>query len=79
MASPEFEERKSIGERAKRPSPNAFVSLRILSPSIHRGLEAVQRGMIEKNEDVKFALTSLDKLHITLRVVHLENHEEQDR
>ena len=75
MASP----KRHSAEASGSASPNAFVSLRILSPSIHRGLEAVQRGMIEKNEDVKFALTSLDKLHITLCVVHLENHEEQDR
>ena len=64
---------------AKQPSPNAFVSLRILSPSIRGGLETVQKAMVERDKTVQPALTSLDKLHITLSVICLENIEEQER
>lgn len=61
------------------PSPNAFVSLRISSPSIHSGLEEVQRSMVEKDRAVKGVLTSLDKLHVTLSIIRLENKEEERR
>ena len=63
----------------KRPSPNAFVSMRVPSPSIRQGLEEVQKWMVEKDPDIKPALTSLNKLHITLSVIRLENEEEQER
>ena len=63
----------------KRPSPNAFVSLRIRSPSIRRGLEEVQNSMVEKDKDVKSVLTSLDKLHVTLSIIRLESREEEER
>ena len=63
----------------KKPSPNAFVSLRIGSPSIRSGLEEVQRSMVEKDRAVKGVLTSLNKLHVTLSVIRLENKEEEQR
>ena len=62
-----------------KPSPNAFVSLRISSPAIHRGLHAVQEGMVGKDEAVRSALTPLVKLHITLSVIRLENEDDQER
>lgn len=70
---------KEKGLTPKKPSPNAFVSLRISSPSIHRSLQAVQEGMVGKDEAVRSALTSLDKLHITLSVIRLENEDDQER
>ena len=66
-------------EATKRPSPNAFVSLRVSSPSIRCGLEEVQTAMVEKDKAVKSVLTSLDKLHVTLSVIRLENKEEEGR
>ena len=63
----------------KKPSPNAFVSLRISSPSIRSRLEEVQRSMVEKDRAVKGVLTSLDKLHVTLGIIRLENKEEEQR
>ena len=59
--------------------PNAFVSVRITSPSIRQHLQIVQEAMVEKDESIKFALTSLDKLHVTLSVVHLADEDEQER
>ena len=64
---------------AERTTPNAFVSMRVSSPSIRQGLEAVQELMVEKDAEVESVLTSLDKLHITLSVIRLENEEEQER
>ena len=70
---------KEKGSTPKKPSPNAFVSLRVSSPLIHKGLQAVQEGMVGKDEAVRSALTSLDKLHITLSVIRLENEDDQER
>ena len=78
-------ERKKSDEKSgkktkdKRPTPNAFVSVRILSPVIREGLAVVQEGMVEKDEEVRTVLTSLDKLHITLSVVRLESDDDQER
>jgi hypothetical protein len=69
-------------DKAKAPmrlSPNAFVSLRVSSPSIRCGLEEVQIAMVEKDKAVESVLTSLDKLHVTLSVIRLENKEEEER
>ena len=60
-------------------SGNAFVSVRVSSPSIHQGLEVVQEAMVEKDEIVRSALTSLKKLHVTLSVICLEGEDEQER
>lgn len=70
---------KGNGSTPKKPTPNAFVSLRVSSPSIHKGLQAVQDGMVAKDKAVRSALTSLDKLHITLSVIRLETEEDQER
>lgn len=64
---------------ARRIRPNAFLSLRICSPVIRAGLKEVQDAMIERDEAMKDALTSLDKLHVTLSVIRLENAEEEAR
>ena len=81
------EERKKDGvsgvsEQAKprkRPTPNAFVSLRIPSLSIRSELEQVQEAMVERDRDVKTALTSLYKLHVTLTVIRLESEDEIEK
>ena len=70
---------KRSDKMARRPTPNAFVSVRVPSPSIRRGLEEVQKWMVQHNAEVRSALTPLSKLHITLSVIRLENEEEQER
>lgn len=70
---------KEKGSTPRKPTPNAFVSLRVSSPSIHKGLQAVQEKMVGKDEAVRSTLTSLDKLHITLSVIRLENDDDQER
>ena len=65
-----------IAQRAKPPKrPNAFVSVRVGSPTIRSNLQMVQDAMVGKEREVKNVLTSLNKLHITLSVVHLEDEE----
>ena len=60
-----------------RVTPNAFVAVRVPSRHIREGLAAVQSGMVEKEKAVQSALTSLDKLHITLSVIRLEDGDEE--
>ena len=57
--------------------PNAFVAVRVPSRHIREGLVAVQSGMVEKEKAVQSALTSLDKLHITLSVIRLKDGDEE--
>ena len=55
------------------------MSLRIRSDSVRRGLGEVQTAMVEKDRAVEKALTSLDKLHVTLSVIHLEDEDEEEK
>ena len=67
---------KRRSKKPKKPSPNAFIAVRIPSPRIRSGLEAVQKGMLEKEKMIRSTLTSLKKLHITLSVIRLEKGDE---
>ena len=64
-------------QRPRKVTPNAFVAVRVPSRHIREGLAAVQSGMVEKEKAVQSALTSLDKLHITLSVIRLEDGDEE--
>ena len=54
------------------------MSVRVPSPSIRQSLEKVQKWMVQHDAEVQSALTSLNKLHITLSVICLESGEEQE-
>ena len=64
-------------QRPRKVTPNAFVAVRVPSRHIREGLATVQSGMVEKEKAVQSALTSLDKLHITLSVIRLEDGDEE--
>ena len=63
--------------KPKRVSPDAFVAVRISSPSIRGSLELIQESLVEKNKKLKHTLVSLDKLHITMMVIKLGTDEER--
>lgn len=56
----------------KRPSPNAFVAVRIPSPDIKAKLEEIQQALIEKDKRLEATLVSPAKNHITLMVMKLD-------
>lgn len=68
---------KGKSKKPKKPSPNAFIAVRIPSSHIRSGLDAVQKGMLEKEKLIRSTLTSLKKLHITLSVIRLEKGDEE--
>lgn len=51
--------------------PNAFVSIRIPSSQIRSKLEEIQQAMVEFEPSLKSSMVSLDKLHVTLMVLKL--------
>ena len=59
--------------------PNAFVSIRIPSVEIRRKLQEVQDGMLARERRMKSNLVPLEKLHITLMVLRLEEGEAIER
>lgn len=71
------EEKFSKSDR--KPSPNAFVSVRIPSAEIRTKLGEVQQAMVAHDKMLQFTLVSLDKLHLTLFVLRLDSEEEIKR
>ena len=70
---------KSKPKKAKKPLPNAFVSVRIPSAEIRGKMKEIQDAMLEKEKKVKSTLVSLDKLHITLMVLRIDGEEPLER
>jgi len=56
----------------KFTSPTHFVCIKITDPDIHKALDSVQRGVVDKCPQVEPALTKLPLLHLTLMVIHLQ-------
>ena len=59
--------------------PNAFVSIRISSPEIRANVERVQQEMQHMDRQLRSAMFPLDKLHLTLMVLKLDNCEKEER
>jgi len=70
---------KPKAKRSARRSLNSFVAVRIPSADIRDGLAAAQKTIIDINPRLEGALTSLDKLHITLMVLTLNDQGEIDK
>ncbi len=62
-----------------RVRPNAFVAIRIPSLQIKEGLEKVQESVVKFDRRLKGALTSLNKLHLTLLVLTLKDNDDIKR
>ncbi len=62
-----------------RVRPNAFVTVRIPSVQIRKGLESVQGAVVRFDRRLKDSLTSLDKLHLSLLLLKLADDAEIER
>ena len=60
-------------------SPNAFVSVRVPSWRVKSKLQEVQDAMVEIEPCLKSCLVSLDKLHVTMMVLRLNDEEETEK
>ena len=69
--------KKKNPKKSNRLVPNAFIAVRIPCKNIHSSLDTVQKEMVRKEQTLRYTLTSLDKLHITLSVVRLEKQDEE--
>ena len=65
--------------KPKKPPPNAFVAVRIPSPSISAKFEEVQRALQEKDERLKQIFVPAAKKHITLMLMRLNNQEDTEK
>ncbi|KAL5469354.1 hypothetical protein EMCRGX_G030604 [Ephydatia muelleri] len=72
----EGETRKGVGKGRDTVAPNAFVSIRVRSPTIRMKMEEVQAAMEEREPLVVGSLVSLEKLHVTMMVVNLHGKEQ---
>ena len=68
-----------LGTHKPSIKPNAFVSIRISSPEIKANMERVQQEMQHRDRRLRSTMVSLDKLHLTLMVLRLDNSEEEKR
>ena len=74
----EREDQKKI-PKTKPPRPNSFIAVQIASSLIRERLKNVQDSMIDHDKRLKKVLTSLQKLHITLMVIKMENDSDIER
>ena len=63
--------------KGKGVSPDAFVGIRITSPSVRESLKHIQESIVKKNGKLEGAMVSLNTLHITLMVIKLEDNKER--
>lgn len=67
------------GTRHDLVEANAFVAIHIRSPKIRENIERVQQEMLWRNRSLDSTMVSLDKLHITLMVLRLDNEGEEEK
>ena len=72
MARLETREKADMPEKLR---PNAFVSVRIPSVQIREKLKEVQDAMLSCERKLKSTFVPLEKLHLTLMVLRLEDTE----
>ena len=70
---------RNKSKKPKTPPPNAFVSVRIPSMEIHDKLKEIQGSMLATDERARHVLVPLNKLHLTLMVLRLEEEEDIKR
>ena len=67
----------ATNSKGKGVSPDAFVGIRITSPSVRESLKHIQESIVKKNGKLEGAMVSLNTLHITLMVIKLEDNKER--
>ena len=70
---------KSKAKKPKSPPPNSFIAVRIPSAEIRGKIKLIQDAMLERQKKVKSTFVSLDKLHITLMVLRVDDEETLER
>ena len=71
--------RKKKPKQEPKSAPNAFVSVRILSPEIRQKMEEVQQKMLERDKNLTSTFVSLMKSHLTLMVFRLNTEDEIEK
>lgn len=61
-----------------RIKPNAFVAIRITSPIGHK-VKQVQDEMVRADRSLQSTMMPVEKLHVSLMVMKLATHEEEER